>query len=262
MLFPPELGIQRAVASSSYNNEANSSVTGDVYGDAPLTPTLGGAVDSKDLITITTVSERFQVERDWVILELSKGYALNEIYQALIAQEQGGSYETYIQEKYPDTMNHSLTDSPESVTFENESGALGRVDEPSVTEATYSDLSEPASVTDEVYTAPDTFALAANGYDDIALQRQSIKFDQAPYGVGSVNDSISTSDGSLNISVVDLVMPGANGLDFTLRRKYDSTLGKDRIGARVNPDFKNTTESTTEEQKFPIGKGWPGICLM
>ncbi|MFC9711767.1 RHS repeat-associated core domain-containing protein [Paenibacillus sp. NPDC056933] len=256
MLFPPDIGLPRAGASPSYNNVDNRSVTGDVYGDAPLNPTSVGAVDSKDLITITTVSERFQVERDWVILELSKGYALNEIYQALLAQEQGGSYEAYLQKKNPDAMNHSLTDSPESVTFENEPGSLGRADEPSVTQVTYSDLSEPASVTDEVYAVPDTFALAANGYDDIALQRQSIKFDQAPYGVGSVNDSISTSDGSLNISVVDLVMPGANGLDFTLRRKYDSSLGKDQIGARVNPDFKNTTESTTEEQKFPIGKGW------
>ena len=98
--------------------------------------------------------------------------------------------------------------------------------------------------------------LAANGFDEIALQRQSIKFDQAPYGVGSVNDSISTSDGSLNMSVVDLVMPGANGLDFTLRRKYDSSLGKDQIYARVSPDFRNVTTSTTEEYKFPLGKGW------
>ncbi|SLK14730.1 MULTISPECIES: RHS repeat-associated core domain-containing protein [unclassified Paenibacillus] len=256
MLFPPEPGIQRAVASPSYDTPDTVSVTEDVYGNASLNPALGSAVDSNDLITITTISERFQVERDWIVLELGKGYALNEIYQALLAQEQGGSYETYIQEKYPDTMNHSLTVSPESVTFENEPGSLGRVDEPSVTEATYNDEYVSPSVTDEVYASPHSFALAANGYDDIALQRQSIKFDQAPYGVGSVNDSISTSDGSLNISVVDLVMPGANGLDFTLRRKYDSSLGKDQIGARVNPDFKNTTESTTEEQKFPIGKGW------
>jgi len=258
ILFPPELGIQHAAASSSDDTRNTVSVTEDVYGDDLLNPALGGAVDSNELITITSVSERFQVERDWIILELGKGYALHEIYQALIAQEQGDSYEVYIQERYPDVLNQSFTASSESVTFDNEAGSLGRVDEPSVTEATYDDpeASETASVTDEVYASPHSFALAANGYDDIALQRQSIKFDQAPYGVGSVNDSISTSDGSLNISVVDLVMPGVNGLDFTLRRKYDSSLGKDQIGARVNPDFKNTTESTTEEQKFPIGKGW------
>lgn len=125
ILFPPELGIQRAAASSSYDTLNTVSVTEDVYGNDLLNHALGGAVDSNELITITTVSERFQVERDWIILELGKGYALNEIYQTLIAQEQGASYETYIQEKYPNALNHSFTTSPESVTFENEPGFIG-----------------------------------------------------------------------------------------------------------------------------------------
>ncbi|CAI6082969.1 hypothetical protein PAECIP112173_03744 [Paenibacillus sp. JJ-100] len=259
ILFPPELGIQRAVASASRDTLRDTrSVTEGVYSDSALLPSLGSTVDSNDLITITTVSERFKVERDWVIFELGKGYKLNEIYQGLLAQEQGSSYEAYIQEKYPDAQVYSLKDGPEAMTHDIKPGSLGRVDEPSVTQVTYDDreTSEPSSVTEEVYALPQAFALAANGYDDIALQRQAIKYDQAPYGIGSVDDSISTSDGSLNISVVDLVMPGPNGFDFTLRRKYDSSLGKDRIDARVNPDFKNITESTAEEQKFPIGKGW------
>ncbi|GGH61427.1 hypothetical protein GCM10008014_36860 [Paenibacillus silvae] len=259
ILFPPELGMQHAAASASRDTLRDTrSVTEDVYRDRALSPQLESTLDSDDLITITTLSERFQVERDWVVFELGKGYELNEIYQGLLVQEQGGSYEAYIQEKYPDALMHALTDGPGAITFENESGSLGRVDEPSVTQVTYDEreTSGPSSVTDEVYVSPQSFALAANGYDDIALQRQAIKYDQAPYGVGSVNDSISTSDGSLNISVVDLVMPGPNGFDFTLRRKYDSSLGKDRIDARVNPDFKNVTESTSEEYKFPIGKGW------
>lgn len=250
MLLPPELGVQRADASSSHNNMSNSTVTDAVYTDVTLNP----SIDPNDLITISTVSERFQVERDWIIFELGKGYALNDIYQALLAQEQGGSYESSMQEKYPSLTATSFAEIAEP--FDLEPGSLGRADEPSVTDVTYSMLPDQASVTDEVYISSDISTMAANGFDDIALQRQSIKFDQAPYGVGSVNDSISTSDGSLNMSVVDLVMPGANGLDFTLRRKYDSSLGKDQIYARVSPDFQNVTTSTTEEYKFPLGKGW------
>ncbi|MGG4132072.1 RHS repeat-associated core domain-containing protein [Paenibacillus illinoisensis] len=250
MLLPPGIGVQRAQASSSDNNMFNNSVTDAVYTDVTLNP----SIDPDDLITISTVSERFQVERDWIIFELGRGYALNDIYQALLAQEKGGSYESSMQEKYPNVTATPFVESAESLDIE--AGSLSRADEPSVTDVTYNELSQEASVTDQVYTSSNMSTLAANGFDEIALQRQSIKFDQAPYGVGSVNDSISTSDGSLNMSVVDLVMPGANGLDFTLRRKYDSSLGKDQIYARVSPDFRNVTTSTTEEYKFPLGKGW------
>ena len=145
MLIPPGLEVQRAAAASSHNNMFNSTVTDAVYTDVTLNP---DSIDPDDLITISTVSERFQVERDWIIFELGKGYALNDIYQALLAQEQGGSYELSMQEKYPSVTATSFAESAESLDFEV--GSLGGADEPSVTDATYNELSQQSSVTDQV----------------------------------------------------------------------------------------------------------------
>nr|WP_253298428.1 polymorphic toxin-type HINT domain-containing protein [Paenibacillus sp. MSJ-34] len=191
--------------------------------------------EPEDYITVSSVVETFDVTRDWVIEELFKGYALNDIYQGLQQQKDGNSYESYINAKYPDLQVKSATNT-----------VYGPI---SVPEGVYL----PVSITDEVYADQSLSLTNTKPYDEIALQRAPLKYDQAPYSVGTINDHISTADGSLRVEETDLVMPGVNGLDFALRRIYDSSRGKDDL--TVYNDL-NSTRSTREEVLFPLGKGW------
>ncbi|MEF2967555.1 hypothetical protein V3851_17140, partial [Paenibacillus sp. M1] len=219
-----------------------STVTSDVYDDIVSPDSLPVELDPEELITITTLTERFHVERDWVLQELLRGYLLHEIYQGLLHQESGGSYEEYMQSTYPGRVadplyTSSITDDVYGVK--------------TVTEDVY--ITKP-SVTDDVYGL-NSFLAASSKYDSVALERQNIKMNSAPYTVGSETDQISTLDGSLRVTATDLYLEGVNGLDFALTRIYDSSLSKDRM--TVDTDrWENETKITKEERRFNIGQGW------
>lgn len=59
-------------------------------------------------------------------------------------------------------------------------------------------------------------------FDELALKRLNIRTNAAPYSVGG-NENVSLVSGSLDVSNVDMVLPGRNGLSFSLVRKYNST---------------------------------------
>ncbi|WP_059051182.1 RHS repeat-associated core domain-containing protein [Paenibacillus senegalimassiliensis] len=212
-------------------------VTSTVYPEADVSQQPDVDINPDEYITISTVTERFQVEREWVLQELLKGYFLHEIYQGLLRQESGSSYEEFMQLHYPERRVDPLFAA--SITDDVYGG------EHTVTEDVYI---TPPSITDSVY-------LMALDYDSIALERQDIKMSNAPYTVGADDDQISTLDGSLRIETTDLYLQGINGMDFALTRIYDSALSKDRMTVDTNR-WRNETRETKEERRFNIGKGW------
>ncbi|MBN3526633.1 Hint domain-containing protein [Paenibacillus apiarius] len=238
----PLASAQEAFALENSDIEKYPTVTSSVY--APQATFAD--FDPDELITVTSLTETFGVTRDWVQEELLKGYELHQIYQGLQAQRQGKDYEEFMNHTYPKPSPDPLIAHQEQVKSVSEA-----VYQASVTEQVYG--KKERSVTDLVYGL--RMFSGSEPYDEIALRNKPIRMDQAPYSVGSVNDHISTVDGSLRVEETDLVMPGPNGLDFALRRIYDSSLAKDDIYVdRWNG--KNSTQETQEEQIFHLGKGW------
>ncbi|GIO86405.1 hypothetical protein J25TS5_33370 [Paenibacillus faecis] len=221
-------------------------VTSSVYDE--LLDKLSASLNPEDIITISSVVERFGVERTWVTAELTKGYKLSDIYQGLLFHEKGGEYQGYMDRLYPNLPLDPLT------AFNQQSLAATQAVYGGVNPNTVTELVYPSSVTKDVYSHRLQAFSFGTGYDEIALKRQPLRFDKAPYGVGSVQDQISTVDGSLQVKVTDLFVKGANGMDFALTRVYDSSMGKDRT--YVASGYKNRTEITTEEERFNLGKGW------
>ncbi|MEQ7051301.1 wall-associated protein WapA, partial [Paenibacillaceae sp. P-4] len=224
------------------NTENHPSVTSSVY-ETQATYT---DFDPDELITISSLTETFGVTRDWVTEELFKGYELHQIYQGLKAKRQGRDYEQFMNSTYPKPAPDPLIEHQEKMKSVSEA-----VYQASVTEQVYGQ-GKP-SVTDQVYglRTKRSMTFSRNGsYDDVALRNRPIRLDQAPYSVGSFSDHISPVDGSLRVEVTDMVMPGPNGMDFALRRIYDSNLAKDDI--YVNEYGRNRTRETKEEERFHL----------
>jgi len=242
----PFASAEEAIAFKNSVEEIYPSVTSSVYGPhATFTD-----FNPDELITITSLTETFGVTRDWVTEELFKGYELHQIYQGLKAKQQGRDYEQFMNSTYLKPAPDPLIEHQEKMKSVSEA-----VYQASVTEQVYG-KGKP-SVTDQVYGLWEKRSLALLGnnlYDEKALRNRPIRLDQAPYSVGSFSDHISPVDGSLRVEVTDMVMPGPNGMDFALRRIYDSSLAKDDI--YVSGYESNGTQATWEEEIFHLGKGW------
>jgi len=237
----PLASAQETFSSESSINKTEPTVTSSVYApQATFTD-----IESDELITITSVTGTFNVTRDWVMKELFKGYELHQIYQGLKAKQLGNDYEQYMNHTYPKPAPDPIITHQEQVQSVSET-----VYKVSVTEQVYA--KKEYSVVDSVYGVQ--MLSDREPYDKIALRNKPLRLDQAPYSVGAVSDHISPVDGSLRVEVTDLVMPGSNGLDFALRRIYDSSLAKDDI--YVNEYGRNRTQETKEEERFRLGKGW------
>ncbi|MCY9528556.1 wall-associated protein WapA [Paenibacillus alvei] len=228
---------------------SNLSVTDAVYSQQPKD------LDPQDIITISSVAEKFQVDGDWVYGEISKGYLLHHIYEGLLEKQRGGSYEQYMNRLYPGVAQQiAVTTSVYNTA--------------TVTTSVYDHLSKvesdgnvkKPSVTDSVYEIPKfrrskRSLSSSSNYDSFALKQKELKFDHAPYSVGSVGENISTVDGSLHVEQTDLILPGPNGLNFELRRVYDSSRGKDDIYYNEE-SHKQLPRKSEEDYRSSLGKGW------
>ncbi|MFE6799894.1 RHS repeat-associated core domain-containing protein [Paenibacillus chitinolyticus] len=177
-----------------------------------------GAAVGQQVLTVSWLRDRFGVTEDFLMAELNKGYQLTEIYKALqMQQETGRAYADIINELNPavkqrlDELNYESRPIEDTVTS----------DTYSVTDATYQEL---PTVTTDTYG----LRLMATGklpttYDKIAVQREGMKADQAPYLVSSGSADVSTLTGALQLQANDFTLPGRNGLSFPLRRIYDSS---------------------------------------
>ncbi|RJG26622.1 hypothetical protein [Paenibacillus thiaminolyticus] len=226
-----------------------TTVTSAVYESQETTENF----NPEDLITVSTLTEKFHVTREWVVREMIKGYGLHHIYQGLQLREQGGSYEDFIASKYPNLPPNPLLLAEQKM---EEALSVTEQDYPSntVTESVYN---RNLSVTESTYDYRAKALLGEKNYDELALKKLPLTLDQAPYSVGAEEANISTIDGSLRIEVTDMIVTGVNGLDFELRRIYDSTRAKDNIFVKEGTyALSNETEKTFEESYFPIGNGW------
>ncbi|MFD2331291.1 polymorphic toxin-type HINT domain-containing protein [Cohnella sp. GCM10020058] len=63
----------------------------------------------------------------------------------------------------------------------------------------------------------------ANPVSDVTLKNLNLKLDNAPFAVSNDQESISPLDGSLSTTNTDFVLPGRNGLSFSLTRNYSTS---------------------------------------
>ncbi|WP_037288927.1 RHS repeat-associated core domain-containing protein [Saccharibacillus sacchari] len=185
------------------------------------------SIPEDQLITISSVAEKYDVESEWIAEELAKKYELKDIAQVLEVSDSLESYNALMKKRYPD---RELT--PYEKHDQQTAKALKSIkNSQSASRSSYSD------------------------YDSIALKRQSLKSDTVPFSVGDQDGQISTIDGSLTIRQTDLVLPGPGNMDFALTRVYNSSAGKDDL--YVNPSYYgNATRVPNEEYRNPLGKGW------
>ncbi|MGE6577831.1 RHS repeat domain-containing protein [Paenibacillus xylanexedens] len=201
------------------------------------------SISSEDLISISSVADLFDVESDWIVLEMGKGFSLSDIYQGLESERSGGKYQEYMDKKYPDR---------EFTPYEIHEQELAQLERQLVTE-------QKQQVKGHALAPSSSSSLSqSGGYDKIAIQRAKLKYDQAPYSIGDSTGGISMTDSSLTMRVTDLVLPGPNGMDFALTRVYNSTAGKDDIyfAEGAGGLYGNQKRISMDDERFQLGKGW------
>ncbi|UHA71910.1 RHS repeat-associated core domain-containing protein [Paenibacillus sp. 481] len=232
----------------SIGSGKNASVSEAVYGiPSHQQPQL---FDPNAVITISSVADQFGIARNWVHKETMKGYPLHHVFQGLKTKQAGGSYEQFMQRLYPHIKSDLTKEqNPLNVTF-NVYGNSPKIDSPNI--------DGNPSVTEVVYPeqkSRNKRSLMSSQYDEIALKQKDLRVDQAPFSIGDVNVNISTVDGSLRVEETDFILPGPNGMNFELRRTYDSARAKESIYFDITNN-KNATRKPQEDKQSALGKGW------
>ncbi|MDK8182618.1 RHS repeat-associated core domain-containing protein [Paenibacillus sp. UMB4589-SE434] len=179
-----------------------------------------------ELLTIDSVAAKYKVSPSSIIEMLNAGYSLKDISTGLDKNEDVSKLFETLQQLFP--------------------GKGKPYEPPTVTDVTYGleglnpllDLDTLANVTGNVYGIYDGTdvkntvtssvygrskrSLTSSSYDELGLKNQHVRLDQAPYSVRTGVEDISTQDGSLNLKVTDIGLPGRNGLAFNLTRSYNS----------------------------------------
>ncbi|MBJ6362738.1 RHS repeat domain-containing protein [Paenibacillus sp. GCM10012307] len=168
--------------------------------------------------------EPYEIEPEIV----NKSEALAKAYQIEQATIQGLLDEGYTAEEV--NLALQLKDA-ESLTFEDALGSAKRVPLNRSEESSDSIVGEAPRLHQplgEAYVANSMRAAAAangpiNPVNEETIKNVNTKVDQAPYKLDASSESVSTFDGSLNVSATDLMLPGRNGLSFALTRTYSSS---------------------------------------
>ncbi|MEW9713011.1 hypothetical protein ABRS97_27950, partial [Paenibacillus sp. SI92] len=128
-------------------------------------------------------SIKFDVTTTLIDEKLMKGYALDDVEQALIFWQQSkGDLNQILEIIRPKNIN--VLTSKNKVTAASEN--------------------------------------YMSSYDSNAINSVNLRADQAPFSISSGNDQMSTLSGNLSVRESDLTLPGRNGLSFTLSRIYNS----------------------------------------
>ncbi|MFD0677378.1 MULTISPECIES: S8 family serine peptidase [unclassified Paenibacillus] len=153
-------------------------------------------VNAYPTTSLDEITNTYGIARERVLEQLEKGYTLVQIRQAL-QQRQG---------------NQTL----EQALLQVASGYRNLSVETGSSDVRQNEETVPIIADYAIQAAADTF-------DESAIQQVRMKTDQAPYSIGSSNESISTLTGSLTVAQEEFTLPGRNGLSFTLKRIYDSS---------------------------------------
>lgn len=94
----------------------------------------------------------------------------------------------------------------------------------------------------------------------VDLPDLTAKFDEAPYKVALSNANVSTLSGGVSVEAVDMTLVGVNGLNFTLKRSYNSdSANYYDMDVELSDDqreYVNKTKTSYQEKMYPIGAGW------
>ncbi|WP_028596379.1 polymorphic toxin-type HINT domain-containing protein [Paenibacillus assamensis] len=174
--------------------------------------------DNRALLTIDYIARKYNVSPSEILPKLNESYTLQHIHDALAKNPDATVLSTTLEQLYPGVGKKYAPPTVVDATYTS-SGNIN-----SVTNVTYPS-SDDSNVTDSVYgimKAMSSVNLPPVTHDALSLVKHNTKLDQAPYSIQTGNESISSVDGSLNLSSTDLSIPGRNGLSFSLRRSYNS----------------------------------------
>lgn len=185
------------------------------------------------VITLKGLEEGYNKDEAWIDRQIDSGYSLYQIYQALNAEQNGvTSAETWL--------------SKEQVKKQviNNSGVDLKVNE----------AADPIHGQKDKLTSiyPTTDPLV----DDTAWKRLNLQDTSSMYMITYGSDGISLASGDLQVSSVDLELPGL--IPFNLARTYDSSRANDQIGVHINENgtYQNETTIRKEELSTSLGRGW------
>jgi len=180
------------------------------------------AVQGTSSLTVSWLSEQFNIPDKEIVDLQNQGYSISDIFQALQQSKTDGiSYIQILEQKNPsikeqqnklaeqigETVRSQITVDPKELN-------VPIITDPKEIEAAKQFLSNnPASVASTSNTT----------YDETVIKRLELRGDQAPYSLNSGNESVSNLSGDLSLQYTDLVLPGRNGLSFGLSRRYDSS---------------------------------------
>ncbi|MEK4297401.1 RHS repeat domain-containing protein [Paenibacillus sp. FSL R5-0914] len=212
--------------------------TSIVQAEAVDIPVISDSVLSSNEVyqlSIQDILDRFQTTEAFIQSQMDQGYSLNEIYNLFYQSEDRQiSYEEALLLFNSSEINLSPVVSTE-VYNELPSPALRGiplVPFSSVTGIVYSDpATEEASETviSNVYSNQSSLLRSAtlDAPENPKLEKPPVysknSFSEAPYSIGSSNESISSISGGLSLLSDDLTLPGRNGLSFTLSRQYNTS---------------------------------------
>ncbi|TVX92497.1 polymorphic toxin-type HINT domain-containing protein [Paenibacillus agilis] len=174
--------------------------------------------DNKVLLTIDYISKKYNVSPSDILSRLNEGYTLQHIHNALAQNPEATALFATLDQLYPGVGKKYAPPTVADATYASSRNIN------SVTGVTYPSADD-SNVTDSVYGIMNTMSsvnLPPVTHDALSLVKHNTKLDQAPYSIQTGNESISSVDGSLNLSSTDLSIPGRNGLSFSLRRSYNS----------------------------------------
>jgi len=236
-------GLVNAAGALQIPQQTNPTPTPIPSPSSSPVPVESGSGTNSAVLTVAGLAAQYAVSEEEIAAQLNLGYSLQEIRQALAAQDASPSEMTLADrlnilnpavQQHNNAYNYStayLEPQPDTYTpsYPNEAAA---------------------NVTDDTYGAEQQVSMAADiptSYDAFAVAQTSTKVDSAPYSISSGAESISTVDGSLQVQSTDLTLPGRGGMGFALDRIYSSTDANyyDRRGEttvyylmKYNPEFR------------------------
>ena len=103
------------------------------------------------------------------------------------------------------------------------------------------------------------FAVQATTSESLSSEElTSIEYSNFTGAVSHDPLNVSPQVGSLSTSMTDLVLPGKNGFDFTIRRLYNTSIARDngRYGSTDIADGKSTDNHGSFLPEMSFGQGW------
>ncbi|MCG7410226.1 hypothetical protein MH117_22700, partial [Paenibacillus sp. ACRRX] len=178
------------------------------------------------LLTIDSVAAKYKVSPSSIIEMLNAGYNLKDIAAGMDKNSDVTKLFDTLEKLFPGKGKLYQPPAVTDVTYGLE-GLNPLLDLDMLANVTgnvygiYDGTDGKNTVTNSVYGRSKR-SLTSSSYDELGLKNQHVRLDQAPYSVSTGVEHVSTQDGSLNMKVTDISLPGRNGFSFNLTRSYNS----------------------------------------